>query len=56
MGRSEALLVQSVEHCTFNPTVKGFETLVGRENDSTFLLGSYTKEKEENGILLDKGL
>ena len=29
---------------------------MGRGNDSTFLLGSYTKEKEENGIMLDKGL
>ena len=29
---------------------------MGRGNDSTFLLGSYTEEKEENGILLDKEL
>ena len=29
---------------------------MGRGNDSTFLLGSYTKENEEKGIMLDKGL
>ena len=29
---------------------------MGRGNESTFLLGSYTKEVEENGIMLDKGL
>ena len=29
---------------------------MGRGNESTFLLGSYTKENEENGIMLDQGL
>ena len=29
---------------------------MGRGNESTLLLGSYTKEVEENGIMLDKGL
>ena len=29
---------------------------MGRGNESTFLLGSYTKEKEENAIMFDKGL
>ena len=27
---------------------------MGRGNDSTFLLGSYTKENEEKGILLEQ--
>ena len=29
---------------------------MGRGNQSTVLLGSYTKENEENGIMFDKGL
>ena len=28
---------------------------MGRGNESTFLLGSYTKEMEENGIMLEQG-
>ena len=28
---------------------------MGRGNESTFLLGSYTKENEEDGIMLKQG-